>query len=115
MTAPQQQKLRMTGPMVVTANRLGDGAVVYRTSDNGWSTALATAAVMVSEADAVLLLKEALADETRAVGAYLAPVSVATTSREIEPANLRERIRQRGPTVALPGAAAVKTERHVPL
>ena len=31
MTSPLQQKLRITGPVVVTANRLGDGAVVYRT------------------------------------------------------------------------------------
>ncbi len=33
MTAPQQQKLRIKGPVVITGNRLGDGAVVYRTKD----------------------------------------------------------------------------------
>ncbi len=33
MTAPQQQKLRIKGPVVITGNRLGDGAVVYRTQD----------------------------------------------------------------------------------
>jgi len=27
MTSPLQQKLKITGPVVVTANRLGDGAV----------------------------------------------------------------------------------------
>jgi hypothetical protein len=31
MTSPLEQKLRITGPVVVTANRLGDGAVVDRT------------------------------------------------------------------------------------
>ena len=29
MTSPLQQKLKVTGPVVITANRLGDGAVVY--------------------------------------------------------------------------------------
>ena len=32
MTSPLQQKLKINGPVVVTANRLGDGAVVYRTA-----------------------------------------------------------------------------------
>ena len=32
MTSPLQQKLKITGPVVITANRLGDGAVVYRTA-----------------------------------------------------------------------------------
>ena len=30
MTSPLQQKLKVTGPVVITANRLGDGAVVCR-------------------------------------------------------------------------------------
>ena len=41
MTSPLQQKLKITGPVVVTANRLGDGAVVYRSADGGWTTELA--------------------------------------------------------------------------
>ncbi len=45
MTAPQQQKLRVKGPVVITGNRLGDGAVVYRTVGRGWSTSLSDAAV----------------------------------------------------------------------
>ena len=32
MTSPLQQKLKITGPSVVTANSLADGAVVYRTA-----------------------------------------------------------------------------------
>ena len=28
MTSPLQQKIKITGPVVVTANRVGDGAVV---------------------------------------------------------------------------------------
>ena len=37
MTSPHEQKKRKAhGTVVVTANRLGDGAVVYRTADGGW-------------------------------------------------------------------------------
>ena len=46
MTSPLQQKLKITGPVVVTANRLGDGAVVYRTLNGNWSTTLAQAVVV---------------------------------------------------------------------
>ena len=48
MTSPLQQKLKITGPVVVTANRLGDGAVIYRSPDGVWTTDLATAAVVTS-------------------------------------------------------------------
>ncbi|MGO9698207.1 MAG: DUF2849 domain-containing protein, partial [Xanthobacteraceae bacterium] len=37
MTSPLQQKLKITGPVVVTANRLADGAVVYWRADGGWT------------------------------------------------------------------------------
>ena len=43
MTSPLQQKLKITGPSVVTANRLADGAVVYRTADGTWTTGISTA------------------------------------------------------------------------
>jgi hypothetical protein len=36
MTSPLQQKIRITGPSIVTANRTVDGAVVYRNSAQGW-------------------------------------------------------------------------------
>ena len=32
MTSPLQQKIKITGPVVITANRVGDGAVIYRGS-----------------------------------------------------------------------------------
>ncbi|MGZ8396896.1 MAG: DUF2849 domain-containing protein, partial [Rhodoplanes sp.] len=38
MTSPLQQKLKITGPVAITANRLADGVVVYRTADGGWTT-----------------------------------------------------------------------------
>ena len=40
MTSPLQQKLKITGPSIVTANRTSDGIVIYRTATKGWSTEL---------------------------------------------------------------------------
>jgi hypothetical protein len=105
MTSPLQQKLKVTGPVVVTANRLADGAVVYRTADGGWSKELAAAAVVNSTPAATELLAAAAADRLRAVDVYVAPVRL-TAERGVVPGNLRERIRAGGPTVALPGERA---------
>lgn len=105
MTAPQQQKLKVRGPVVITGNRLADGAVVYRTADRGWSTSLNDAVVTTTADKAVQLLKEASASDLEAVGAYVAPVIF--DGNEVRPGNLRERIRVAGPTFALPGSEAV--------
>ncbi|NEV01312.1 DUF2849 domain-containing protein, partial [Bradyrhizobium uaiense] len=60
MTSPlEQKKIRITGPSVVTANRTWDGAVVYRTAKQGWSTELAYSAVVSTSDDARALLAEA--------------------------------------------------------
>ena len=99
MTSPLQQKLKVTGPVVVTANRLGDGAVVYRTRDGKWSTSLDEAAVVSTAPAATELLAAAVGDDISAVGAYVAPVQIGGDGRP-EPGNLRESIRHRGPTVA---------------
>src|SRR5438132_13487852 len=100
MTAPQQQKLKIAGPVVVTANRLADGAVVYRTADRRWSTRLDAAAVTTSAPVASALLAEAIADDVGAVGPYVAPVTLGPDGRP-QPGNLRERIRVAGPTFEL--------------
>jgi Protein of unknown function (DUF2849) len=102
MTSPLQQKLKVTGPVVVTANRLGDGAVVYRSADGSWTEDLAAAAVVTTTPAAIELLTAAASDKLRAVDVYVAPVEL-TTQRQVRPGNLRERIRFNGPTVALPG------------
>jgi hypothetical protein len=101
MTSPLQQKLKVTGPVVITANRLGDGAVVYRSADGSWTKDLATAAVVTTTPAAIDLLTAALADKLKAVDAYVAPVEL--TSQRVLPGNLRERIRFNGPTIAPPG------------
>ncbi|HWN50532.1 MAG TPA: DUF2849 domain-containing protein, partial [Xanthobacteraceae bacterium] len=61
MTSPLEQKLKITGPVVVTGNRLGDGAVIYRTPDGLWSSRLDEAAVVNTAPAATELLAAALA------------------------------------------------------
>jgi hypothetical protein len=101
MTSPLDQKIRITGPVVVTANRVGDGAVVYRRADGGWSTELAEAAVTRDAAIARRLMNEASTDDLNAVSCYVAPVKLTDTGKP-RPGNLRELIRHRGPTIELP-------------
>ena len=101
MTSPLQQKIKITGPSVVTANRTWDGVVIYRTAARGWSTRLSDAAVVRTADAARALLTEAVADDLGAIGAYIAPVEVKDGG-SIEPGNLREQIRLRGLTIDLP-------------
>jgi hypothetical protein len=98
MTAPSQQKLKVKGPVVVTANRVVDGAVVYWTADREWSTDLANAAVVSTAPEAEALLAGARADGLHAVDCYVAPVARDQAGRT-QPGNLRERIRFAGPTI----------------
>jgi hypothetical protein len=101
MTSPLQQKLKITGPVVITANRVVDGAVVYRHADGHWTTHLDNAAVATSAPQAGALLAASAADARIVVDAYMAPVRLAAAGG-IAPGNLREAIRARGPTFALP-------------
>ena len=100
MTSPLQQKIRIAGPSIVTANRTIDGAVIYRTSARDWSTELSEAAIVRNADEARLLLAEAVADDVGAVGPYIAPVDVKDGDT-IKPGNLREYIRQSGVTIDL--------------
>jgi hypothetical protein len=100
MTSPLQQKLKISGPVVVTANRLRDGAVVWRTADGRWSTRLADAAVVTTAPAATELLAAATADGVTVVEPYIAPVEISGNG--VQPGNLRERIRLAGPTFELP-------------
>jgi len=106
MTSPLEQKIRITGPVVVTANRVGDGAVVYRRADGDWTTDLHNAAVTADAAIARELVQAAIADDLRAVGPYIAPVAL-TGDGEVRPGNLRELIRLGGPTIDLPATFGI--------
>jgi hypothetical protein len=99
MTSPLQQKIKIAGPSIVTANRTRDGAVIYRTASHDWSVRLADAAIVRTADDARVLLAESAADDIGAVGPYIAPVDV--TDHGIAPGNLREKIRQQGVTIDL--------------
>ena len=104
MTSPLEQKIRIAGPSIITANRTFDGAVIYRNASQGWSTDLSEAAIVRTVAEARALLAESVADDIGAVGAYIAPVDV-NDGGNIKPGNLRELIRQRGVTIELPLSA----------
>jgi hypothetical protein len=101
MTSPLQQKIKITGPSVVTANRTRDGVVIYRNSAKGWVTDLSDAAIVRSADEARALLAEAVADDVGAIGPYIAPVEVKDSGK-IKPGNLREHIRSEGVTIDLP-------------
>ena len=101
MTSPLQQKIKITGPSVITANRTWDGIVIWRTAAKGWSAELADAAIVRTADDARALLAESVADDVGAVGAYIAPVEIKDSGK-IKPGNLREHIRSAGVTIDLP-------------
>ncbi len=103
MASPLQQKLRMGGPVVITANRLSDGAVVHRTASGEWTVELSAAQILWSAAEVQHALKAAQTDTLAAVGPYVAPVAAGGAAAR--PGNLREIIRASGPTFALPSDA----------
>jgi hypothetical protein len=108
MTSPLERKIKITGPVVITANRVGDGAVVYRRADGAWTTDLGDATVVTSAAGAHELINAATADDLNAVGSYVAPVMLAADGA-VRPGNLRELIRRDGPTIELPVASGVRS------
>src|SRR5262249_30215244 len=84
----------------VTANRLGDGRVVFRTTEGGWSLSLAEAYFAATEADANAVLEAGLRDQSRqiVVDPYL--IDIDQSGPSPRPARLREAIRAFGPTIA---------------
>jgi Protein of unknown function (DUF2849) len=100
MTSPLQQKIKITGPSMVTANRTWDGVVIYRTAQQGWSANLADAAIVRTSDEARTLLGEANADDVGAIGAYIAPVEIKDGGA-VRGGNLREQIRSEGLTIDL--------------
>jgi len=85
---------------VLTANRLGDGRVVFLTPAGDWSPEL-NDALTVSDEDAAIELEAVgrLAEADCIVtGAYL--IEVATHENGLRAAAIREAIRANGPTIA---------------
>lgn len=97
-------------PMIVTANALVEGDVVYLTAADGWSRRLADAEIVTDEAEAQLRLLAAERQQHRVVGAYLAEVRV--TPEGPEPVERREVFRRDGPSNRFHGKQA--EARNVP-
>ncbi|MBN9509258.1 MAG: DUF2849 domain-containing protein [Alphaproteobacteria bacterium] len=101
-----QAKVKAKGsaqPLVVSANRLRDGRVVWLAADGGWVEHLHGAVVYLGEeVDAGLAAGEADEQRQLVVGAYA--VEVVETPGGMVPLRMRERVRVDGPSV-LPVAA----------
>ena len=87
-----------TAPKALTANRLQDGEVVYLTASGVWSTSFADAVIVADEGDLKTLLANASSSALR--NEVVDPLAIDTAGNDCRsPASLREKIRQRGPTV----------------
>lgn len=84
---------------VMTANRLGDGVVVYLDARERWVETLAGALVAKTNAaaDELLAIAEVAVRERLVVGPYL--FAVEATETGTRPIGQREHIRSLGPTV----------------
>jgi hypothetical protein len=93
---------------VLTANRLEDGIVVYRTADGSWVESIDRAAVARSAEEARALQEQGARDAGRnlVVDPYLA--AVAEAGGRLLPARMRDRLRVDGPSVLgdVPGYVA---------
>lgn len=102
---------------VISANRLGDGLVVYLAADGSWSEFISGGAIALDETTAAALLEEARqAERDRLViDPYL--IDVAEIDGEVRPTKYREFIRATGPSVRpdlskqnyVPGTGAKET------
>jgi sulfite reductase (NADPH) hemoprotein beta-component len=94
MAAPKRPPL----PVILIANDLLDGDVVFRTAD-GWTRDPAEARIARDDAAATALEAEAAAEVARCkvIDAYLIDVQVAPGGRPV-PNHYRERIKTLGPS-----------------
>ncbi len=84
---------------VVTANRLNDGEVLYRTASEGWSLWIKDSilAETKTQAEEWLERAEAKSEALKIVGPYV--MKVQYRDEKIIPLGQREVIRAKGPTV----------------
>ncbi|GLS19254.1 hypothetical protein GCM10007874_22710 [Labrys miyagiensis] len=86
--------------LAITANRLRDGRVVFRTPSGNWSLNVADSAIEPDQvsADGVIANVNANANEQDVVEVYA--VEMNLSGKTPRPAKLREAIRALGPTIA---------------
>jgi hypothetical protein len=84
---------------VLTANRLGDGIVVFLGADGSWTESMAAAAVARSRQEAEALEQRGRQDAARnlVVDPYL--VALREVDGRLEPVRYREHVRVSGPSV----------------
>jgi sulfite reductase (NADPH) hemoprotein beta-component len=84
---------------VVTANKIGDGTVVYLTRDGGWSEWITDGRVSRSdeERDELMAVARASAEKPDVVEPYV--IDVVEDAGVIRPVRYREEIRAQGPTI----------------
>ncbi len=92
-----------TGTVVVTANRLTDGEVVWLAPNNVWSRDIGTATLFPPEA-AEAGLAAGLRDEARQIVVAAYVTAAEETDHGPVPLRYRERIRAFGPSVLPPDA-----------
>jgi hypothetical protein len=86
-------------PSILTANRLGDGAVVFLDFEGAWSESIAEALVAHSPDEVRALEDRGTYDSSHnlVVEPYL--IEVQEAAGRIEPIRYRERVRAGGPTI----------------
>lgn len=84
---------------IYTANRLGDGVVVFMDKDGGWAEAIADSRVIAADDEAAETaeLADAAEADSIVVGPYL--IDVTDEEGDIRPVSYRERIRAYGPSI----------------
>jgi hypothetical protein len=93
-------KAAKAGPQkAITANRLGDGRVVFLDEAGGWATTLVEARLLADgpELDKAMAYARAQHDARIVVEPY--PIDIVTADGLPVPSRIRERIRAQGPTV----------------
>ena len=88
---------------VVTANRIGDGTVVYLTRLGGWSERITDGQVSRSDEqrDALMAVARAVARATGEIPEVVEPyvIDVVEEAGVVRPVRYREAIRAQGPTI----------------
>jgi hypothetical protein len=87
-------------PHAVTANRLRDGRVVFRTAGGGWSLDFADSGIEPNEAAADAVLAEVIAHANAQDVVEVYVIEINTAGKAPRPVKLREAIRALGPTIA---------------
>lgn len=87
---------RIFKPVIVTANDLRDGRVVWRDAAGGWTRDLAQAALFDTQEGAEAALAAAQGDGHLVVGAEFAPAAPGETGPR--PTHMREGFRAAGPS-----------------